>query len=182
MLLVTIRMLCASGHKALAESRCVLCSFGIQTLETLWFPVFFLGTSSPQPLQVDRKLICSSQRHVISGLEASVLHLLRFYLFIFRERGGEGERKGEKQLVWLPLKCPLLGIWPTTQAGALTRNWTGSPLVCRPALNPLSHTSRGKFLKAGFNGSVPIPCARQGCNGWQGHATCWIEPAFFSTL
>ena len=43
--------------------------------------------------------------------------------------------------VWLPLMCPLLGTWPTTQACALNGNPTGNPLVCRPVLNPLSHTS-----------------------------------------
>ena len=35
------------------------------------------------------------------------------------------------------------GTWPTTQACALTGNQTGDLLVCRPALNPLSHTSQG---------------------------------------
>ena len=44
------------------------------------------------------------------------------------------------------LSAPLLGIWPATQACALTRNQTGNPLVCRLELNPLSHTSRGFFL------------------------------------
>ena len=49
--------------------------------------------------------------------------------------------------VWLPLTRPLLGTWPTTQSCALTGNWTSDPLVCRPALNPLSYTSRaGKNL------------------------------------
>ncbi|KAF6086237.1 hypothetical protein HJG60_008432 [Phyllostomus discolor] len=59
-------------------------------------------------------------------------------LFIyFRERGRE---KRERNIsVWLPITCPLLGSWP----GLLTRNQTGDPLVCRPALNPLSHTSQG---------------------------------------
>ena len=47
--------------------------------------------------------------------------------------------------VWLPLECPLLGTWPTTQACALTGNITSDPLVHRPALNPLSHTSQGCF-------------------------------------
>ena len=49
-----------------------------------------------------------------------------------------------KFIVWLPLSRPLLGTWPTTQARALTRNQTGDSLVCRPALDPLSHTSWGK--------------------------------------
>ena len=40
-----------------------------------------------------------------------------FYLFI--ERGER--RKRERNInVWLPLVRPLLGTWPTTQAGALT--------------------------------------------------------------
>ena len=41
--------------------------------------------------------------------------------------------------VWLPLKCPLLGTWPTTQACALTGNGSGDPLVHSPVLNPESH-------------------------------------------
>ena len=36
--------------------------------------------------------------------------------------------------------------WPTTQACALTGNQTGNPLVRRPVLNPLSHTSQGPKL------------------------------------
>ena len=48
--------------------------------------------------------------------------------------------------MWLPLTCSLLGTWPATQACALTGNRTGNPLVCRPALNPLSHASQGSFL------------------------------------
>ena len=47
--------------------------------------------------------------------------------------------------VWLPLARPLLGTWPATQASALTGNRTSSPLVSRPALNSLSHTSRFKL-------------------------------------
>ena len=46
--------------------------------------------------------------------------------------------------VWLPLTCPLLGTWPATQACGLTGNQTGDPLVLRPALSPLSHTSLGE--------------------------------------
>ena len=57
---------------------------------------------------------------------------------------GRGERKRGRDInVWLPLMCPLMGTWPITQACALTRNRTGDPLVCRLALNPLSHTSQG---------------------------------------
>ena len=73
----------------------------------------------------------------------------KIYLFIL-DRGKGRERN---ITVWLPLTCPLLGTWPATQACVLTGNWTGIPLVCRPALNPLSHTSQGwwgTFLKKNF--------------------------------
>ena len=36
--------------------------------------------------------------------------------------------------------------WSTIQLCALTRNWTGNPLVCKLTLNPLSHTSQGHLL------------------------------------
>ena len=39
---------------------------------------------------------------------------------------------------------PLLGTWPATQACALTGNRTSDPLVRRPVLNPLSHSSQGR--------------------------------------
>ena len=45
--------------------------------------------------------------------------------------------------VWLPLERPALGTQPATQAGALTGDRHSNPLVCRVALNPLSHTSQG---------------------------------------
>ena len=45
--------------------------------------------------------------------------------------------------MWLLLACSLLGAWPATQACALTGNRIGGPLVRRPVLNPLSHTSQG---------------------------------------
>ena len=67
---------------------------------------------------------------------------LRFYLFLDRGEGREKERERNMN-VWLPLVCPLLGTWPATQARVLTSNRTGDPLVCSPALSPLSHTSQG---------------------------------------
>ena len=62
-----------------------------------------------------------------------------FYLFL---EGKEGRKRNFN--VWLPLKCPLLGTCPTTQACALTGNWTGNPLLCNQVLNPPSHTSQDK--------------------------------------
>ena len=53
-------------------------------------------------------------------------------LFIFRGEGREKERE-RNVTVWLLLTCPLLGIWPATQACALIRNRIGDPLVHSPA-------------------------------------------------
>ena len=65
----------------------------------------------------------------------------RFYFFISRERGREGER--ETSMCSCLLHTPHWGTWPTTQACALSRNRTSSPLVYRLVLSPLSHTSWG---------------------------------------
>ena len=64
------------------------------------------------------------------------------YLFLERREGREKERERNIN-VWLPLIYPLLDIWPTTQACALTGNRTGNPLLCRPMLNRLGYTSQG---------------------------------------
>ena len=67
---------------------------------------------------------------------------LRFYLFIFRQRGGREKEKERNINVWLPLTRPLWG--PRLQPRHVP--WLGTEpatLVCRPALNPLSHTSQG---------------------------------------
>ena len=68
----------------------------------------------------------------------------RFYLFIFRGEMKEKERERNIN-VWLPLVCPLLVTWPTTQACAQTGNRTGNLLVLRLAFNLLSHTSQGMW-------------------------------------
>ena len=62
-------------------------------------------------------------------------------LFVFRERGREGEREGEKHEC-VVASCAL-PTWPATRACALTGNQTRDPLVRRLVLNPLSHTSQG---------------------------------------
>ena len=61
---------------------------------------------------------------------------------MFREKGKEEERERNIS-VWLPLTHSLLGTWPATQACVLTGYGPSNPLVCRSALNPLSHTSQG---------------------------------------
>ena len=73
----------------------------------------------------------------------SFLNLINLFL----EKGIGKEKERERNIsVWLSLMHPLLGTWPTTQACALTGNWTSNPLVHRPALNPLSHTNQGTWV------------------------------------
>ena len=68
-----------------------------------------------------------------------------FYLFIFRERGREGEREGKKhQCVVASHMAPTgdlpcnPGMYPDWKS-----NW--QPFGSKPALNPLSYTSQGCF-------------------------------------
>ena len=93
--------------------------------------------------------------HLLNGQAFFFLHqicwifyFLRFYLFICRERGKEGQREGEKHQSVGAFHTLLLGTSPATQACTLTGNRTGNPLVRRLVLNPLSHTSQdaGSFF------------------------------------
>ena len=68
---------------------------------------------------------------------------LFYLLFRERERGREGEREGEKHQCVVASHTFPWGTWPATQACDLTGNRTSNPLVHRPVLNPLSHTSQG---------------------------------------
>ena len=60
--------------------------------------------------------------------------------------GGREKAKERNINVWLPLKRPLLGTWPATQACALAGNQTRDPLVSRPVLRPRSHTNQGSIV------------------------------------
>ena len=58
------------------------------------------------------------------------------FVYLFLERGERREKERERNIsVWLPLMRPLLGIWPQTQACALTRNQTSDLWVYRLVLN-----------------------------------------------
>ena len=121
------------------------------TVESL-LPQSRCDTNSHHPKSLQSKgRIFGSLQHLKHSLFSK-----RF--FIFRERGREGEREGNVH-VWLPLKHPLLGTWPTTQACALTRNRTSNPLILRLALSPLSHTSQGiNMLLERLSGKVKVNC------------------------
>ncbi|KAF6073461.1 hypothetical protein HJG60_009585 [Phyllostomus discolor] len=94
----------------------------------------------------------NEQTHFLSKCQAPYFvckthNLTSFFLkkIIYFWREGKGGRKRERNIhVWLPLTSrPLWGTWPTTQACALTGNRTRDPVVCRPALSPLNHSSQG---------------------------------------
>ena len=54
------------------------------------------------------------------------------------------EKEGEKhRCVVASHTHPPLGTWPATQTCVPTGNQTRDPLVGRPVLKPLSHTSQG---------------------------------------
>ena len=50
--------------------------------------------------------------------EQRVFNFLKDFIYLFLERGREGERERNIN-VWLPLTCPPPRTWPTTQACAL---------------------------------------------------------------
>ena len=78
--------------------------------------------------------------------EIGFLHIYIYFILLFRQMGMEGEREGEKCQCVVASSMPPTGDLAHNQACALIGNQTGNPLVCRPVLNPLSHTSQGRFL------------------------------------
>ena len=108
--------------------------------------------ASPNPALVKDQLRYISSHLLYSALFRKVLD----FIYLFREKGEE-EREGEKHQninVWLPLVCSLLGMWPTTQACALTGNGTSDPLICRLVLNLLSHTRQGQVQVLNLLGQI----------------------------
>ena len=70
------------------------------------------------------------------------------YLFLGRGEGRENDRERNID-VWekhqfIASCMPQQGTWSATQTSAVTGNWTGNLLVCKPAFNPLSHSSQGR--------------------------------------
>ena len=70
-----------------------------------------------------------------------------FFKIFFLEKG-EGREEEERNInVPLPLRHPLLGTWPATQACALTGDGTGNPLVRRWASTEAHQPGPKFFLK-----------------------------------
>ena len=108
------------------------------------------------PRSLSPSLYCLSLFHCLfashclplSLTQVSFCHCLPFYfkdfIYLSLDRGEGQEKERQRNInMWPPLKHSLQGTWPTNQAHALTGNRTDKPLVRRPALNPLSHTSQG---------------------------------------
>ena len=68
------------------------------------------------------------------------------FIYLFLDRGEGREERDRSINVWLPLTRPLLGTQQATQACALTGNPARDPLVLRPVLSPLTHTSQDNHL------------------------------------
>ena len=106
------------------------------------------GFCSKYPLDRYPILPCNCKIKILKRHTTLVNTVIFTYLFlkdfIYFQREREGEREGMKyQRVFASHVVPPLGTWPATQACALTGNQTSDPLVHRPVLNPLSHTSQG---------------------------------------
>ena len=80
-----------------------------------------------------------------SRKEQIIFSFFKYFIYLFLERGEGSEKERERNInVQLSLVLSLLRTRPITQACALTGYRTGGPLVCRLALDPLSHTSQVK--------------------------------------
>ena len=95
-------------------------------------------------------LICKMSMLIIVPVSWDFMYLsISVYIFkkiLFIEKGERREKERERNIsVWLPLRCPLLGTWPTTQACALTGNQTSDPLVYRPALSHWATPARAVY-------------------------------------
>ena len=88
-----------------------------------------------------RKVVVGKWRQLYSNINKKKLKKI---IYLFLESGEWRDKERERNInVCLSLMRPLLGTWPATRAFALTGNRTSDPLVHRPTLNPLSHTSQG---------------------------------------
>ena len=87
---------------------------------------------------------------IMYNMNVTIIFLFfKDFTYLFLERGERREKQRKRNIhVWWPLMLPLLGTWPATQACALTGNQTDDPLVHRPELNPLSHTTRAWMSKS----------------------------------
>ena len=105
------------------------------------FPGFFQRLEAayvPQLLAPHRSGLCFSG--CIFSKSDPLASVFKKNLFNFRERGGHGEREGQKR------QCVVVPHLPPTSRNLVcnpVRNRTGDPLLYSLVFNPLSHTSQG---------------------------------------
>ena len=74
------------------------------------------------------------------------LYLLRFYLFIFRERGRKGETEGEKHQCRVASHVAPTGDLAHNPGMCPDRESNWRPFGSQSTLNPLSYTRKGAHL------------------------------------
>ena len=78
-------------------------------------------------------------------------YLVGLFVCLFVFWRGQGRGKRERNInVWLPLMCPLLGTWPTTQSCALDWESNQQPFDSQANTQPLSHTRQGRVFTCIF--------------------------------
>ena len=88
-------------------------------------------------------LVCCSFSYKWSLLNF-VIFFFKDFIYLFLDRGERREKEGEQyQCVGASHTPSVEDLVHKPQACALTGNRTSDPLFCRPAPNPLSHTSQG---------------------------------------
>ena len=144
----------ASLHTFVWDSLCFLDlhSYFLHHIKEVFFHYFFKQISNfllflffrhPYDANVVFLKVVPQASYTILIFLDSLFFKKKKILFIYFQREGKGERKRERSInVWLPFTNPQLGTWPATQACALNGNQTSDPLVHRPALSPLNHTSQ----------------------------------------
>ena len=103
-------------------------------------------TSTGLRLDKSLRLTRESSLRISKDMKSSedVTYIFKDFIYLFLKRGEGREKKGNSN-VWLPFTHPLLGTWPLQHSAVSWLGiWTGYPLVCRQALNPLSHTNQGR--------------------------------------
>ena len=91
------------------------------TLNRCYYELLLFNLS-PTPPKF-RNLLQWQKGQIIKLLLASFLK--KIFICLFLERGERRQKQRERNInVWLPFAHPLQGIWPETQAWALTGNQT----------------------------------------------------------
>ena len=123
----------------------------IQLLQYHWLYSPFSSSSLWAELQSHHRGACEQD----GRNDCIYLFKKIIFIYLFLERGREGEREGEKHqcvretsIDRMPLACPQPGTWPRPLACALTGNEIGNLfLICRTTPpNPLSQTSQGWLI------------------------------------